>query len=65
MIVDINEVRQLHKRIQEINSVPLSEIQWVDDGNIIPVSDKAVADWKSVGLSNTYFVLFDKVVPNE
>lgn len=54
--VSIEEVRQLRARLNEINSIPLDQIVWTLNDNVVMFSEEAIAEWKYVGLSNVYFI---------
>lgn len=54
--VSIEEVRRLRARIEEINSIPLDQIVWTLNDNVVMFSEEAIAEWKYVGLSNMYFI---------
>jgi len=54
--VSIEEVRRLRARIEEINSIPLDQIVWTLNDNVVMFSEEAIAEWKYVGLSNVYFI---------
>lgn len=54
--VSIEEVRQLRARLNEINSIPLDQIVWTLNDNVVLFSEEAIAEWKYVGLSNVYFI---------
>lgn len=54
--VSIEEVRRLRARIEEINSIPLDQIVWTLNDNVVLFSEEAIAEWKYTGLSNVYFI---------
>lgn len=57
MRIDVEEVRKLHARMKEINSVPLEEIEWFENGKKIDVDSEIISDWKFMGLTNFYFAV--------
>ncbi len=59
MIIDIEEVRKLLDRKNEINRCPLKEIQWRENGEILQIPDEILASWKFMGLSNIMFIELD------
>lgn len=54
--VSIEEVRRLRARLNEINSIPLDQIVWTLNDNVVVFSAEEIAEWKYVGLSNVYFI---------
>lgn len=54
----LSEILNLHQRINEINAIPLKDIEWYnDDGTICDFSEEILDEWRFVGLSNFYFAL--------
>ena len=58
MKIAIEEVQALQKRRSEINSIPLKEIEWTENGVVIPVTPEQLDSFDSTGLCNTDFVDF-------
>jgi len=56
MKIDINEVKNIQKRMDEINSVPIEHIQWMDGDKEIIVSSEHIKEWKFIGLDNMSFI---------
>lgn len=55
--VSIEEVRRLRDRRRAINSIPLADIEWVDEkGQVVPVDPAEVKAYKFTGLNNFDFV---------
>jgi hypothetical protein len=57
MRIDVEEVRKLRERLNEINAVPLAEIEWCEGGELITPPDGAIEEWRFMGLSNDQFVM--------
>lgn len=65
MKIFLSEVDDIHKRLNEINAIPLKDIEWCnDDGTICEFSEELLNEWKFVGLSNTYFALYQLIGEN-
>lgn len=57
--VNADEVMRLIEQLEEINSVPLADIEWVNDkGEVLTFDDKTLERWRFVGMSNRSFVEF-------
>lgn len=56
MIVNIDELRNLLRTIDDINATPLEEIKWVENGRPVQITKRMIKDWKDVGLTNTWFI---------
>ncbi len=58
--INIAEIQYLQKRIDEINSLNLEDIAFLDgDFNEIVISDKIKDDWKYSGLGIVHFITTD------
>ena len=56
--ISVTEVRQLQKRRDQINRVPLEDIRWYNTmDDVIHISKKTIEDFKETGLNNTDFIL--------
>lgn len=53
--VSVEEVRALRARLAEIDAYQIENIVWTENDNVIVIDPKVIADWKFVGLSNSYF----------
>lgn len=54
--ISMEEVSGLLDRIAEINSLPFDEIEWTENGEVIPYKQQLIDAWKDLGLNNTDFV---------
>jgi hypothetical protein len=54
--IDVNEVLALRKRMDEINSIELKDIIWMDGEKEISIPPERIERWRFVGLNNTCFV---------
>lgn len=57
MIVDVNYLRYLNEQRLAINQTPLEDIVWMENGQMIEVSDKLIEDFRFTGLSNVDLIL--------
>lgn len=54
--IKLSDVQQMMELERSINSVPLQEIEWIDDfGKVIQVSEEEIEEWKFIGMSNVSF----------
>ena len=58
-VININEVKRLRKRLNEINSIPFDDILWYDDEKPIFIRPDIASEWKYIGLGNTMFITTD------
>jgi len=56
MKVDIEKVRELKRQLDEINSVPIEDIEFFENGKRVEFDKDVVADWKFIGLNNVDFI---------
>ncbi len=55
--IKISEITELSKRIKEINSNDIANIEFLDDdGNVIIINPKILNDWKYTGLNISDFI---------
>lgn len=55
--INISEIIVLKARLNEINSLDLSDVNFIDEfGNAIKITNEMYEDWKYTGLSNTDFI---------
>ena len=55
--INISEIIKLKERLNEINSLDLSDVNFIDEfGNAIKITNEMYDDWKYTGLSNTDFI---------
>jgi hypothetical protein len=57
--IDIEDVFALRKEMKRINSMPLCEIEWFENGKPIVVSQEKLDEFLFTGLSNMDFILTD------
>ena len=58
--IKIEEIISLKKRLNEINSYKLNEIDFIDfDGNKIDVNPEYISEFEFTGLSNVDFIITD------
>ena len=55
--VEMTHLRSAMAYLAIIESVPLEEILWIEDGKAIPVTPAEIAEWKLTGLNNRDFAL--------
>lgn len=55
--IDIEEVRRLYRRIEQINNTPMGEIDWYEDGNKVEIQPQTLNEWKFVGMSHVWFIM--------
>lgn len=58
MVVDIDELFELKKKLWEINQEDLSDIVWMRNGQVLKFYESDLQDWRFTGLSNTSFPEF-------
>lgn len=54
--IDIQEIKKIQARINEINAIPFDEIEWTDGSMAINVSPEVINYWKLTGLTNREFI---------
>ena len=54
--IAIEDVLELQAKRAAINTLPLGEIEWTQNGEVIPITPEQVEDFRFTGLSNTSFV---------
>jgi hypothetical protein len=54
-VVNLEKLEEAMRYIKQMNEVPLEEIIWLRNGEVVHYSEKQIADWKWIGLSNAYF----------
>lgn len=57
MKVDINQVCDVVKWLEEVNSTHFSDIEWVDGENKVNVSDMFAENFSDTGLKNIDFAI--------
>lgn len=59
MKVTIEEIKELRERMRVINSQPLTNITFTENGKVIDIDHKIVEDFIYTGLNNMYFITSD------
>ena len=54
--VSVEEVLQLRKRLHEINSIPLCDIEWTENGKSLVIDEALKDEFRFTGLSNKDFI---------
>lgn len=61
--IDLEEIRKIRQRLQEINAVDIMALQLTDNGVAINITDNVREDWKFTGLTTFYFL--DSVIQDK
>lgn len=56
MKIDINEIRKLMVKRDQINAIPFNEIEWMDGDTPLDITPEIAERWRFIGLCNTSFV---------
>jgi hypothetical protein len=56
MNVDLKEFRIMMEYRKLINSTPLDEIEWFEDGKRLDIDKKLIREFEDLGLNNTDFI---------
>lgn len=56
--VDIEYVKDLKKKLREINVIPFENIVWTNKGEAIPIDKEVREEFQFTGLNNVDFVDF-------
>jgi hypothetical protein len=54
--VSVEEVMQLHSRLNEINSIPLCDIEWTENGESLVIDEALKDEFRFTGLANKNFI---------
>lgn len=57
MRIDIEHVRKIQEERMKINSVPLEQIEWYEDGKKVETNPGIIDDFLFTGLNNTDFII--------
>jgi hypothetical protein len=57
--IDLNEVRELHARLKEINSIDLTTCDFFENGSKIYVNPDLIKQFVYTGLNNKDFIITD------
>ncbi len=57
--VDVEEVYRLQARLDEINSIDLREIIWLENGKPLDIPHSTIEKFRYTGLGNKEFILTD------
>ena len=61
--INIEEVQQLNKRIDEIRSLKLKDIKWYKNGIKLEIPEKAIKAFNFTGLCNDDFIEIEYYKP--
>lgn len=56
MKVNVEEVKAIYERLDEINSVKLDDIEWYKGGKKIEIDADILRKYKWYGLPNSFFI---------
>lgn len=54
--INVEQVREARKFLRSVNKHDLENIEWLEKGQPVKISDKAHAEFKYLGLNNTDFI---------
>jgi hypothetical protein len=54
--IDVQQVRDARKFLRSVNKHDLENIEWLEKGVAVKISDAAVAEFKYLGLNNSDFI---------
>jgi hypothetical protein len=55
--IKISEIIAIDNRLRELNRHKLEDIDFMDDeGNVVPMDEDILHEWKMVGLNNAAFI---------
>lgn len=52
-LADLGELRAALSAIKKINDMPLAEIQFIDGGEHVEVTDEQREEWRFIGVTNS------------
>lgn len=55
MRVDLTQLEAVIAYLRILESMPLDEITWLRNDEIVPVSEEILTEWKFTGLNNRHF----------
>lgn len=53
MLVDLDYILDVKKRLRQINAEDIENIEWIKDGKPVEFSKEDLAEFKFMGLNNT------------
>jgi len=56
MKIDVEEVRQLQKRIDQINRAKITDINFYENGVKLEIPENVYHEWSYIGLNNMDFI---------
>ena len=65
MKVNINRVLDILSELKEINETKLNDIEWVKDGEVIPITQEMIDKYKFIGLNNVCFITHEFYIDKE
>jgi hypothetical protein len=54
--IDIEQVRVLRQQLKDINSIPLEDIEWYENGVPVDIDPAVVSEFAFIGLNNVDFI---------
>lgn len=60
MLVDIDYINAVKKRLSQINSHDLKDIKWIKDGESVSFTKEQINDFEFLGLNNADIIDFYK-----
>jgi hypothetical protein len=57
MKVNIEKFLKIKKELDKLNSTPLEEIQFFENGEPIEIDERLLEQWKYIGLNNFDFII--------
>jgi len=55
--ISIEDVYEIDEEMREINQIPLDEIEWTFNGEVVDVDSQIVSEFEFTGLTNMDFIL--------
>ena len=59
MRVHVEDVRELKRKLDKMNKIPIEDIEFYENDKRIYFSNTCLQDWQYVGLTNQEFILTD------
>jgi len=65
MLVDIDYILSVKKRLRQINAEDIENITWIKDGEVVVFDKKDIEDFEFMGLNNTDILVMFKFSKQE
>jgi hypothetical protein len=65
VVINVEEVLALQKRLDEINSLPLKSIKWFYNGKELIAKPEQIENWRLCGLDNVHFLELFLLLPDK